>query len=111
MYSKYSSDFEPKDPFPYEIEGDVFKSEFNPGGMVPYPCKHGLPELPPTMPPIHRYPARGSMGGWLPMYGGQSWGRSKYLKIVSFGAKNGNIPFAIVRCPVCLGEPAPADML
>ena len=110
MTTKYSRDYEAKDPFPYEIVGDVFKSEFNPTGFVPYPCDHGMKALPPGSEAIHRYPRTDPTGGLLPPYAGRSWGRSKYLRITAFGAKNGNIPFAIAACPVCVGEPRPKDM-
>lgn len=52
--------------------------------LVPYPCEHGIAEA--DLPPDHVA---------IPTAGGKSWGRAHWL--------------VGPRCPVCRGEPAPAD--
>lgn len=61
------------------------RSPFDPTGLAPAPCKHGLPEHP-----------NGGKSAFA-----VSWIRAKYLVV----GKDG------VKCPVCRGEPAPDDML
>lgn len=118
MSSKYVKDFEAQNPFPYPINGNVFESTFVSGGLVPYPCSHGLAELPAGHPQFHRFPNYSPTGGELPRFGGRSWGRPKYLTITYFGGRTEKLPggqeitvaAATVKCPVCLGQPAPDDM-
>lgn len=116
--NKYVTDYVPRDPFPYDIHGSPFESAFSPSGLVPYPCAHGLSELPPGHPQVHRVPRRSSAGGELPPWGSQSWGRSKHLRIVFYGGRTEHlpggqaayVPIATIKCPVCLGEPRPSDL-
>lgn len=61
-------------------------SEFDPTGLVPSPCEHGLPEHPLDRKPIEK------IAGFV-----RSYIRAKYLG-------------ADFRCPVCRGEPRPADL-
>lgn len=90
-------------------EGGV--THFDPSGLVPYPCTHGLATKP------KRYGVMkqggnarlGENGEELPPFGGWSWGRAKFLTITAFGARSG-VPYCLVACPVCLGQPEPADM-
>ncbi len=84
-------------------------SPFDPSGLVPYPCEHGLDAKPKRYPSTRHEPWKDSAGDERPPYGGTTWGRSKYLEIIAFGARDG-VPYAIVKCPVCRGEPRPADM-
>lgn len=65
---------------------DVPHSTFDPTGLAPAECQHGIPEHP---------------DGVRLRYGGQSWIRSKYLDV---GRGIG------VTCPVCRGEEAPEDL-
>ena len=108
--SKYVKDFEAVDPFPYPNSGDIFESLFMPTGLVPYPCAHGLAELPADHPQFHRFPNYSKAGGELPRFGGKSWGRSKYLTITYFGGRTEKLPggqevtvaAATVKCVRCL---------
>lgn len=82
---------------------------FDPSGLVPYPCTHGIAVKP------ARFPVTKGGTAWLdaegnerPPFGGQSWGRSKHLRITAFGGRNG-VPFAIAECVKCVGEPEPTD--
>jgi hypothetical protein len=83
---------------------------------VPYPCAHGRPTRP--APFLSRYPRINKNGEEEPPYGGQSWGQGKYLKITAYGGrtstdghgKEWHVPFCQIKCPVCLGQPEPADM-
>jgi hypothetical protein len=59
------------------------RQEFDPTGLAPAPCAHGLAEHPAGL--THPFAV--------------SWIRAKYLDV---GKK--------VTCPVCRGEPAPPDM-
>lgn len=96
--------------WPYPSLGNPFESAFNRSGLVPYPCTHGLAVLPPGHQQIHRQPRIDkTTGGELPPWGSQSWGRSKYLKIIAYGSKDG-APFSDARCPICIGEPRPSGM-
>lgn len=79
------------------------RSALDPSGLVPYPCTHGLAEAPAGMPHKKRPFRPGPGGGELAPYGGLSWGRAKYLHVNPIG----RMP---VTCPVCRGEPRPADM-
>lgn len=79
-------------------------SVFNPSGLVPYPCEHGIPVKP------KRFPVTKGGTAWYddagnerPPYGARSWGRAKYLVITSFGGRDG-IPYAESKCFVCLGR-------
>jgi hypothetical protein len=58
---------------------------FDPTGLSPADCAHGIPEHP---------------AGLLLRYGGQSWIRSKYLDVQKGG----------IKCPACQGQPAPEDL-
>lgn len=85
-------------------------SVFDPSGLVPYPCAHGIPVKP------KRFPVTKGGKAWFdddgnerPPFAGKSWGRSKHLRITAFGGRDG-IPFALAACPVCVGEPEPDDM-
>lgn len=118
MSSKYVKDFEAKDPFPYPTNGSVFESEFAPGGLVPYPCSHGLAELPKGHPQFHRFPNYSPTGGELPRFGGRSFGRSKYLTITYFGGRTEKLPggqeitvaAATVKCVRCLDPNSQIDV-
>lgn len=118
MSNKYVTDYVPKDPFPYRVRPNLYESEFSPSGLVPYPCTHGLAALPLGHPQVANEPRRNPAGEELPAFAGNSWGRSKYLSIVAFGGRTNHlpgggevyVPMAIIKCPVCLGEPRPADL-
>lgn len=82
------------------------QSEFNPSGLVPYPCEHGIPVKP------KRYVVTKGGTAWfdaegneMPPFGAKSWGRAKYLVITSFGGRDG-IPYATPQCFICLGRAA-----
>lgn len=84
-------------------------SVFQPSGLVPYPCGHGIPVKP------ARYPVTKGGKAWFdekgrekPPFGGLSWGRAKYLGISSFGGRDG-VPYAIAECIVCTTHGAPQD--
>lgn len=69
-------------------------SKFDPTGLSPAPCRHGLAEHPD--PDVMLSPhARQAV----------SWVRAKYLTL----GKKGNLPMP--GCPVCFGEPMPEDAL
>ena len=89
--------------------GKPHDSVFDPSGLVPYPCRHGIAAKPAAYPPTRHEPWLDADGNEKPPFAGLSWGRSKYLRINSFGGRDG-VPYAIVTCPVCDGEQAPADM-
>jgi hypothetical protein len=82
---------------------------FNPSGLVPYPCQHGVPVKP------SRYPVTKGGNAWFdddgneqPPFGGLSWGRAKYLDIAAFGGRDG-IPYAVAECVVCTTGTYPDD--
>lgn len=82
---------------------------FDPSGLVPYPCDHGIAVKP------ARFPVTKGGTAWYddagderPPFGGKSWGRSKYLVITSFGGRDG-VPYAYAQCFVCLGRPVGDD--
>ena len=84
-------------------------SRFNASGLVPYPCLHGIPVKP------ARFAAtkggtvwRDEAGNERPPYGGQSFGRSKYLTRLRAGTKNG-MAFAVATCAICDGLPVGDD--
>ena len=72
-------------------------SVFDPSGLVPYPCNHGIAAKP------ARYPRTRRIDPWLdkegnerPPYGGRTWGRGRYLRVTSFG-KRSDVPYADVK--------------
>ena len=82
---------------------------FDPSGLVPYPCDHGIAAKP------ARYPRTRRINPWLdkegnerPPYGGRTWGLSRYLSVTSFGGRDG-VPYANSGCVVCEGHPVPED--
>jgi len=88
---------------------EAMPSIFDPSGLVPYPCSHGIPVKP------KRFPVTKGGRAWFdddgnerPPFAGKSWGRSKYLTITSFGGRSG-IPYATAQCFVCIGKPVGED--
>lgn len=82
-----------------------FPTPFNPSGLVPYPCNHGI-EVKPA-----RFAATKGGNAWLdaegnekPPFGGNSWGRAKYL---GFTGKQGGVP--VPACIVCQTGVVPDD--
>lgn len=110
MSTKYSSDYKPTDPFPYEVRPNLYESVFSPDGLVPYPCTHGLPALPVGHLTIAHEPRRNAAGEELPAFAGRSWGRSCHLRIVYFGGRTEHlpggqevtVPAATVKCVRCI---------
>jgi hypothetical protein len=102
------TDYVPEEVWPYPW-GDQFASAFDPTGIVPYPCTHGMPMRPPEYGRFRMFPSLDSDGNEFPPYGGRSWGRSKYLFVGAYGGRQG-IPFAYAECVVCRGEPRPDDL-
>jgi hypothetical protein len=84
-------------------------SVFNPSGLVPYPCLHGIPVKP------ARYPQTKGGSAWFdadgnekPPFGGHSWGRAKYLTTLRTGIRGG-VASAVASCHVCEGLPVGDD--
>lgn len=84
-------------------------SVFNPSGLVPYPCGHGIPVKP------ARFPKTKGGTAWLdeegnekPPFAGRSWGRAKYLTTMRTGMSNGNAT-AVPSCHICEGLPVGDD--
>jgi len=84
-------------------------SIFNPSGLVPYPCAHGIPVKP------ARYPQVKGGSAWFdkdgnekPPFGGQSWGRSKYLTTLRTGIRGG-VATAVPSCHICENLPVGDD--
>lgn len=71
--------------------GDHGISPTDPTRLIPYPCAHGLPieEVPDDQKTLL----------------GHSYGRAHWL--VSDTVWEGKTPILRMRCPVCLGQPAP----
>lgn len=69
----------------WEDTSEAPHSVFDPTGLSPSPCQHGLAEHP---------------AGLELRYGCRSWVRAKYLDVWKGG----------VGCPVCRGEAAPDDL-
>ena len=90
-----------------EVRG--MPSRFNPSGLVPYPCGHGIPVKP------ARFPQTKGGNAWFdeqgnekPPFGGQSWGRAKYLTTLLTGINNGNAT-AVAYCHICRSLPVGDD--
>ncbi len=110
VFADPNSKFVMQDPFPHKKqERSMFDSPRS-NGLVPYPCTHGIAELPPGALPVAGEPRRSKAGGELPPYGGLSWGRSKYLRIKAPEKKPvGRPPERLtinIRFQQALGEPA-----
>lgn len=83
---------------------------FNPSGLVPFPCDHGI-ETKPARYPVTKgggFAHLNDAGEEYPPFIGLSWGRSKYLTITAFGGRSG-IPYAIASCIVCTTGIYPDD--
>ena len=83
-------------------------SVFNPSGLVPYPCAHGIPVKPKRFPYTKFKPWLDADGNEKPPFAGKSWGRSKHLRITAFGDRGG-VPYSIAECVVCITGGAPED--
>lgn len=104
----------------YHIETFIhvpdFPHDFNPSGLVPYPCIHGVATKPARYPKTRYMAQVDADGNELPPWGALSWGRAKYLRISAFGGRvtrsndrDYYTPYADAKCPLCEGKPAPED--
>jgi len=78
---------------------------FNPSGLVPYPCAHGIAVKPARFPRTKMFGARlDDEGNEYPPYQGQSWGRAKYLLDMEPLAFEGKITLYRPKCFICVGR-------